>query len=510
MGRKRIEITLHTGYSEQELIKKIGRSVKTDSFSYRIEKKSLDARKKDSITWKLRIIVSSNSLTGEIPDIPALSIPYKKRNKNVTVVGSGPAGFFCAYVLQLSGFKTTIIERGSDVVTRNSGIKEFEKSGIFDLQNNYAFGEGGAGTFSDGKLTSRTKNITREKLFILQTYVQAGAPEEILYMTHPHLGSDNLIRIVKNLRTAYLERGGTIRFGEQANDILLAGDTVLGIQTNVRELSSDTAVFAPGHSASDTYRMLMKKGVSFKTKNFAIGSRVEHPQRLINRAQWGVETLPGVKAAEYRLTYHNETSLPVYTFCMCPGGRIVPAGAFPDLNIVNGMSLYNRSSPFANAACVAGVNLETLLEKEVSAEDALRWVEHLERSFHTYTGNYAAPACSIRDFIGRKDPDLKTATSYPLGLKNAPLWELFPEKIADSLAQALTIFSRKIRGFDSGIILGLESKTSAPVQVIRDTERRCAGFENLYLIGEGSGYSGGIISSAVEGVKTAFQLCETL
>ena len=194
---------------------------------------------------------------------------------------------------------------------------------------------------------------------------------------------------------------------------------------------------------------------------------------------------------------------------MCPGGRIVPAGAFPDLNIVNGMSLYNRSSPFANAACVAGINLETLLEKEVSAEDALRWVEHLERSFHTNTGNYAAPACSIRDFIRRKDPDLKTATSYPMGLKNAPLWELFPERIADSLAQALTVFSRKIRGFDSGIILGLESKTSAPVQVIRDTERRCAGFENLYLIGEGSGYSGGIISSAVEGVKTALQLCET-
>ncbi len=508
MGKKRITISLHTGYSEDELKKKIRVKVKTDDFSYQIDRKSLDARKKNFIRWIIQVVVTSKRFSDDIAEIPEIEIPYRKRKQTVLVVGSGPAGFFCAYVLQQAGFNTSIIERGTEVLKRSSGIKKFEQSGSFDKSSNYAFGEGGAGTFSDGKLTSRTKKIVTEKQFVLKAYVKAGAPEEILYMAHPHLGSDNLIRIVKNLRYDYQETGGTVRFEEKVGNFYHKSGRLSKLTTAVQEYTADFVIFAPGHSAYDTYRMLMENGVKMRTKNFAIGSRIEHPQVLINKAQWGTESLPGIKAAEYRLTHHGEDSLPVYTFCMCPGGKIVPAAAFEDTNIVNGMSMYNRNGTFANAACVAGVNLETLLERKISASQALDWVERLERSFYSYSGNYKAPFCSIKNFIEKKGITLSHDSSYPLGITPAPLWDLFPGAITDSIRKALINFNSKINGFDSGIIMGLESKTSSPVQVIRDKERRCEGFDNLYLIGEGSGYSGGIISSAVEGIKTALSLIE--
>jgi uncharacterized FAD-dependent dehydrogenase len=265
---------------------------------------------------------------------------------------------------------------------------------------------------------------------------------------------------------------------------------------------------APGHSAYETYRMLMRRGVPFRTKNFAIGSRMEHAQEIINLSQWGRESLPGLKAAEYRLTSQSDGKHPVFSFCMCPGGMVVPAAAYPETNIVNGMSYYQRNGRFANAACVAGIHPDELAGKPVSPPTALDMVDELERKFYNHTGNYRAPACTISDFLNRNSSISKFESSYPLGLVSAPLWELLPKTVVVSMQAGLNDFIRKIKGFETGNLLGLESKTSSPVQVIRESNGLVEGFTNLYVVGEGSGYAGGIISSAADGIKAAMGLVQ--
>jgi len=507
MGYKQISLKLPTDFSSELLEKKIRKELHLENFSYQIENKSLDARKKSYIHWVVKVAVTSEDIKGDKPEqLSELKIDYRKRDEKVLVIGSGPAGFFAAYALQKAGFKTTIIERGSDVSKRAEGISHFEKTGKFDSVSNYSFGEGGAGTFSDGKLTSRSKHISQERKYILSSYVKAGAPKEIEYMAHPHVGSDNLKIIVKNLREEFKNLGGEILFETLLEDLKVKEGKVKSAITNKGIIESDLVLIAPGHSAFETYRMLIKQGVQFRTKNFALGSRIEHPQEIINQAQWGHKQLPGVKAAEYRLTSNIDGKLPVYTFCMCPGGIVVPAAAYKDINIVNGMSLYQRNAKFANAACVAGVNLEKLVGKEISALEALDWLENLEKSFYNYSDGFKAPYCSIQDFMNKKTPSRNAESSYPLGLLPAPLWELLPEEVSTSIRESLKEFSRKIRGFETGNIMGLESKTSAPIQVLREKNGLCTGFKNLYLIGEGSGYAGGIISSAADGLKAAMSI----
>ncbi len=509
MGFQEITIKLPTDYNDQALQAAVKRLLGINEFTYQVEGQSLDARKKSNIHYLVRVGVLSDEISGgEAPQYPTLDIPWKKRSSNALIVGSGPAGFFAALVLQKAGYQTTLIERGSKVGKRIKSIREFETTGKFDDQNNYAFGEGGAGTFSDGKLTSRTKRIAREKQFVLSSYIRAGAPQEIEFMAHPHVGTDVLRRIVVNLRKELEHLGGVVLFETQLTDLSINQGKVVAAQTSAGEIATDVVVVATGHSAQETYRMLLRNGVKFRSKNFAIGCRVEHPQELINRAQWGRPTLPGVKAAEYRLTSKKEGPLSVYTFCMCPGGIIVPGTAYSNANVVNGMSHYQRNGNFANAACVAGLNLESLLGRPVSALEALDWLSKLEESFYDFSNGFQAPYTSISGFISRKTPSQKVETSYPLGLKEAPLWELLPPAISQSLAIGLGVFNKKLRGYETGIILGLESKTSAPIQAARDELRRCEGFENLYLAGEGSGWAGGIISSAVDGIKSAKSIIE--
>ena len=510
MGYREITLTLPVGYTESQLKRTIGTILEISDFSYSIAQKSLDARKKSHIHWLIRAGVASHELDGpEHPAAPGLHIPYKKRAQKAVVVGSGPAGFFSAFVLQKAGFAVTLIERGADVGKRAQCIRTFETGGDFDASGNYAFGEGGAGTFSDGKLTSRTKSISREKNFIIGNYLQAGAPEEIRYLTHPHLGSNNLKKIVKKLRDAFREIGGTILFETFCEDVTVRNHRVTGVVTGCGEIEADYCIMATGQNAYETYRMLMQRGVTFRTKNFAIGCRVEHPQELINLAQWGVAELPGVKAAEYRLTANPPGRLPVYTFCMCPGGTIVPATPYADANIVNGMSLYLRNNRFANAACVAGVSMDRLCGSEVTPAQALEWLRNLEHRFFEYAKGYQAPSCSIQEFIKGKAVGTQPGkSSYPLGLKSAPLWELLPEEVSRSIREGLKVFCRKVKGFETGSIMGLESKTSAPIQVIRDDMRRCAGFTNLFMAGEGSGHAGGIISSGTDGIRAAMRIIE--
>ncbi len=509
MGFREITLQLPTDYTDAALESAIGRRLGIRRFSWQIESKSLDARKKSNVHWLMRLGVLSEELKGGDPLVyPSLEIPYKPRKTRVVVVGSGPAGFFAAMVLQQAGFQTVLIERGSRVDRRVSGIREFEASGTFDPLNNYAFGEGGAGTFSDGKLTSRTKKIAREKQFILSSYIRAGAPPEIEYLAHPHLGTDHLRHIAVKLRKEFESLGGKICFETQLTDLIVTKGKVVAAVTSTGEIPLDVLVIAPGHSAHETYRMLIDHKVLFKTKNFAIGCRVEHPQELINKAQWGRASLPGVKAAEYRLTARVDGCLPVYTFCMCPGGMVVPATAYANTNIVNGMSRYRRSGRFANAACVAACNLDALLERQVSPLEALDWLGALEQRFYQYAGGYQAPFTTINGFIKRKASLQAADSSYPLGLCSAPLWELLPPEISRSISAGLVEFSKKVPGFDSGIILGLESKTSAPLQAVREVDRCCRGFSNLYMAGEGSGWSGGIISSGVDGIRTALAIID--
>jgi uncharacterized protein len=507
MGYREIDIKLPTDFEEQQLRDKIKKELRIGNFSFEILNKALDARNNQFIHWQLRIGVHSKELKTGIPPIePELVIPFIKRNRKAFVVGSGPAGFFAAFILQRAGFETTILERGAEVDRRDKGIQRFEKTGEFNPLCNYAFGEGGAGTFSDGKLTSRSKHISVEKKFILDSYVKAGAPEEISFLTHPHVGSDNLKIIVKNLREQFTELGGTILFETLLTDLKINNGKVKAAITPSGIHEADIFVFATGHSSYETYRLLLNRSVPFRTKNFALGYRAEHLQETINFGQWGRASLPGVKAAEYRLTSNRDGRLPVFSFCMCPGGIVVPATAYASANIVNGMSLYQRDGRFANAACVAGIHPGQLAGQEISAAEALDYVQQLEESFFNFSKGYRAPFCTIRDFLKKKISQTPGDSSYPLGLISAPLWEMLPEPVVSSISEGLLDFNRKLKGYETGILLGLESKTSSPIQVIRDETGRCEGFENLYMVGEGSGYAGGIISSAADGIRTAIKI----
>lgn len=508
MGYRELLLNLPVGYDETLLKGRIGEELFISGFTYQIFSKSLDARKRGNIHWQIRAGVFSDELKGGMFEpAPELKIPFKKRNRKVVVTGSGPAGFFAALVLQKAGFRVTIIERGAEVGKREAGIAEFERSGVFNPVCNYAFGEGGAGTFSDGKLTSRSKHISLEKQFILKNYIEAGAPEEIGYLAYPHLGTDNLKIIVKNLRDKFINLGGTILFETLLEDFKFAGTTITEALTNTGTHDAGIFIVAPGHSSVETYRMLLKRGLPFRTKNFALGFRMEHPQEIINLAQWGKTRLPGVKAAEYRLTSNREGRAPVFTFCMCPGGMVVPATPYADTNIVNGMSYYSRGGKFANAACVAGVSPGQFAGNP-SPEAALTWLENLEQQFFRFSGNYDAPFCRIKDFINQKETKVVSESSYPFSLRPAPLWNMLPKEIISALKEGLLDFSSKIKGFEAGNLLGLESKTSSPVQAVREPNGSFAGFKNLFIVGEGSGYAGGIISSAADGIKTAMYIAE--
>lgn len=507
MGFKKLQLQLPTDYDWDYCKRVIQKKTGLKDFSFSIERKSLDARKKNNIHWQVSIVVSSEYLKGASYEKPEeIKIPFKKRNKKVVVVGSGPAGFFAAHVLQMAGFQVKIIERGSNVTKRSASISKLESKGIFSEQNNYAFGEGGAGTFSDGKLTSRSKHISGERKFILNEYVNAGAPEEILYMAHPHLGTDNLKIIVEDLRKKFQGNGGEILFETQLEDISLRSGKVDKIVCNSGELEADFFILATGHSAYDTYLMLIKRGVQFRTKNFALGHRIEHEQKLINTAQWGKESLPGVKAAEYRLTTKSEKGLPVFTFCMCPGGNIVQSAAFKNKSVVNGMSYHRRDGVFANSAVVVGTHPDALLGKTCSPIDILSWMDDLEEHFYSLTKSYEIPATKVQDYVTKRCSSPLPQGSYALGSQLAPLYNLVPPFISKALSEGLGDFSRKLKAFELGTLMGLENKTSSPVQAIREKNGKCSGIDNLYFAGEGSGFSGGILSSAADGIKCAMSI----
>ncbi len=507
IGHKELEIKLRPGYREDAIENMVRKKFRINKFHYEIERKSLDARDKKDIHWLLKLSVFSKELKA-VPMENRLELKpeYRKRDAKVVVAGSGPAGFFAAWVLALSGFRVTVLERGSEVEERRAEIERFESTGEFSTFSNYAYGEGGAGTFSDGKLTSRTKTISLEKKFIFKTYVENGAPEEILYLAKPHIGSDNLRVVVRNLRKKLEGLGAAIRFRERLTAINIEGDRAKSVTTDKGEYECDYLVLAVGHSAYDTYRLMMKAGIRFTNKPFAVGFRVEHPQEIINLSQWGQPFLKGVKAADYKLAWKENNFLPVYSFCMCPGGKIVPATPAAGYNIVNGVSDYSRDGFWANSGIVAGFDIPSHLKRDATPAEALDWMEKLEAGAYKPGQGYDAPYNTIGDFLRKMPPSAPVESSYPFGLIASDYMDMLPPAVVNSLREGLAYFVKKMKGFDEGNIIGIETKTSSPVRTERDENGRCSGFGNIYSIGEGSGYAGGIVSSAADGVKTGFRI----
>jgi uncharacterized FAD-dependent dehydrogenase len=503
MGNRFLDLKLPTDYTDDDVKKHIKQSIGTDNFTYTLDKQSLDARQHRNIHWQARVLVESGSIKDVIKEKPPFELPeYKNDRGKMAVVGSGPAGFFAAWVGIQSGYDVTIFELGPEVFTRIKEVKSFEKGGPLNERANYAYGEGGAGTFSDGKLTSRTKSIAAERAWIFEQYITAGAPEEIRFLSKPHIGSNLLVKTAKNLRKSFIEKGGTIHFDTAVTGINHNGSKVVSIDTEQGIFEADHFVFAPGHSSYSTYKMLIEAGAVFASKPFAIGARIEHKQELINKAKWRQPELPGVKAADYSVTY-NDAKLPVYSFCMCPGGMVVPAPPTKESNIVNGMSNYKRNYPYSNSAIVAGIYLPDLLGRQIEPMEALDWIGKLEKKFYDYADGYSAPAIKASDLLEGKSTSVFPDSSYPFSRITADFYDLFPKPIVDSMKMGLKHFSKKIRGFEDGILMGLESRTSSPIQVKRSKEGLIDGFDNLWMAGEGSGYSGGIVSSAADGIRAA-------
>ncbi len=422
------------------------------------------------------------------------------------VVGAGPAGLFAALTLAVWGYIPLLLERGRDVERRTEDVKRFWEQGIPDHRSNVQFGEGGAGTFSDGKLTTRIKDA--RVAVVLKQLIAAGAPPEIAYRHKPHLGTDKLKDIVKALREKIISLGGRVYFESQVTDIVTRHNRVEAVTVNgEQEVKTSAVVLAIGHSARDTYAMLCEK-VDMEQKPFALGVRIEHPQQLIDRGQYGdYAGHPRLGPADYYLTYRDrESGRSAYTFCMCPGGYVVAGASEPDTVVTNGMSESRRDSGIANSAVVVTVD-----EKDFSGDHVLAGVElqqQLERSaFILGGGNYFAPTQRVEDFFADRTGDLAITVrpTYKPGVTPANFNECLPKELTETLARALKAFDKKIPGFagDDIPLTGVETRTSAPVRILRDRDTQAVNVMGLYPAGEGAGYAGGIVSAAVDGVRVA-------
>jgi uncharacterized FAD-dependent dehydrogenase len=437
---------------------------------------------------------------------PAL-FPTLSSDRRIVIVGSGPAGLFCALRLAEYGLTATLIERGQPVEQRSLDVQSFWRDGNLDPESNVQFGEGGAGTFSDGKLTCRSKDPHIP--WILERLADFGAPPEVRYLAKPHVGTDRLRVVISAIRHHLLDRGFTVRFGCRLDDIGLRDGSVASVTvTGGEEIPCDTLILAIGHSARDTYEMLQQRGLALEQKPFAMGLRVEHPQGLIDRIQYGGTRHPNLPVADYAVTYNNTNGRSAYSFCMCPGGVVIGGSSEAGGVVTNGMSGQERNSPFANSALV--VNVTT---NDFGAADPLAGVRFQRRweqqAYRVGGSSYQAPAQNLLTFL--QQPGGKgISSSYRPGIVDADLAETLPEFVTHTLREGIPEFGRKLRGFVTAeaTLIGIESRTSAPLRILRDERYESLAVRGIYPAGEGAGYAGGIMSSAVDGVRIADTIAE--
>lgn len=493
----------------------------TDIKQLDIRRRSVDARKKHDVRLIYTVDVFVKGREDKILKMahnPKASIaedhPYEPPRPDTlpaqrpVVVGFGPAGMFCALVLAQAGWRPIVLERGQDAKARREAVRKFWDGGALDPENNVQFGEGGAGTFSDGKLNTGVNNP--RNYWVLEQFANAGAGAEILFDAKPHVGTDVLFTVVQNLREEILALGGEVHFGAKLTDILTREGAVVGVKyetkDGMQELSCSQLVLAPGHSARDTFRMLDEKNIPMQPKAFSMGVRIEHLQKAINKSQYGTfSENPALGAADYKLNVKLPDGTSAYTFCMCPGGQVVAAASEEGGVVTNGMSNAARDGENANAALLVTLTPEDFPDK--STLGGVLYQQQLERAaFKAGGGNYHAPAQLVGDFLSGRASEKQglVQPSYRPGVTFCDLHEVLPPRITGVLEQALPELERRLHGFadPDAVMTAPETRSSSPVRIVRGEDRQSQ-LRGLYPCGEGAGYAGGIMSAAVDGILTA-------
>lgn len=489
----------------------------------KIVKRSVDARSRNiKINLKVEVFINESAPT---------PLNYKKEYKNISsqkkvlIIGAGPAGLFAAIQLIENGLKPIVIERGKDVKSRRRDLAAINKEHIVNPNSNYCFGEGGAGTYSDGKLYTRSTkrgDVTK----VLETFVEHGADENILIEAHPHIGTNKLPKIIEAMRQTIIEHGGEVHFNSKVTDILIKNNAVCGVTglnielNNTFEFIADNIILATGHSSRDIFELLHKKNILIESKTFAMGVRVEHPQALIDATQYHCninqveEKRKYLPAASYSMV-HQAMGRGVYSFCMCPGGIIAPCATSQEEVVTNGWSPSKRNNPFANSGIVVTIEPEDYTHyKKEGPLAGLRYQQALEKMAWIAGGKtQTAPAQRLTDFVNNKLSASLPNASYQPGILSAPLHELLPEEIGKRLQLGFIEFGKKMKGYltNEAVIVGVESRTSSPIRIPRDKDSlQHQQIKGLYPCGEGAGYAGGIVSAAIDGQKCADAIAQTI
>lgn len=520
------ELRLPLDHEEADLkaavVKRLGIPAK-DLIDFTIFRRGVDARKSHAIVYIYTIdfeVAAESELLARFENDPHLKpapdttyrfvarAPEKALPTRPVVIGTGPSGLFAGLILAQSGFRPIMLERGKAVRERTQDTFGFWRKGVLDPESNVQFGEGGAGTFSDGKLHTQIKDPKHYGRKVLEEFVKAGAPPEILYVSKPHIGTYRLVGMVEKMRATIQSMGGEIRFQSRVDDIEIEDGQVRGVVlADGERIATDHLILAIGHSARDTFTMLFNRGIAMEAKPFSIGFRIEHPQSLIDVSRHGKNAAnPLLGAADYKLVYHASNGRSVYSFCMCPGGTVVAATSEQGKVVTNGMSQYSRKERNANSGIVVGVSQADYPDGPLAGMEFQRFWE--ARAFELDGGTYQAPAQLVGDFLADRPSTAlgSVQPSYALGVHLCDLGTALPEYAIEAIREALPAFARKIRGFDlpDAVLTGVETRTSSPLRIIRnDSDLQSINIKGLFPTGEGAGYAGGILSSAVDGIKVA-------
>lgn len=519
------EIKLPLGSDNERLKTAAAKALKCSESiikSITISRKAIDSRKKDSICFVYNVIAelsedeesvlrNSHNSKASIYSVPEYEMPEIKRTSTLrpVIIGFGPAGFFAGLTLARAGLKPLIIERGADVDTRTADVLSFWKTRCLNTESNVQFGEGGAGTFSDGKLTTGIKDPFCLK--VVDELILHGAPDEIAYSATPHIGTDRLGAVVKSIREEVISLGGEVRFNSKLTDIIVANQSVQGItvtnsERGTEDIETDTLILCIGHSARDTFEMLLNRGVNLSQKAFSMGVRIEHPREMIDRAQFGsFAGNPELGAAVYKMACHPDHGRGAYTFCMCPGGTVVAASSEKDRVVVNGMSEYNRDAENSNSALLVGIEpVDFMSDNPLAGIEIQREIE--SKAFIQGGSDYSAPCQLVGDFLNNcKSQKLSfVRPSCPTGVVPSDIRQILPKRITDTMSDAIVKMDRMLSGFaiPDAVLTAPETRSSSPVRILRNDILQ-SNIRGIYPCGEGAGYSGGIVSSAVDGIRCA-------